>query len=78
MENKKNEDILKNSKTLSDQKKKEIFARLDQEKEIDNTERPAGDVYSKIKGKDKDTGVEEPTDEAVEKAKNWVDRENQM
>ena len=62
----------------AEQKKKEISARLEQEKEIKNSNRPSGDIYSKTEGKDPETGVEIPTDEAVEQAKEWVDKQNQM
>lgn len=75
---KKFEEILENSNTLSEQKKKEISARLEQEKEIKNSNRPSGDIYSKTEGKYPETGVEIPTDEAVEQAKEWVDKQNQM
>lgn len=36
------------------------------------------DVYSDVKEREEDTGIEIPTDEAVEEAKEWVDNQNQM
>ncbi|MDO5715903.1 MAG: DUF3787 domain-containing protein [Tissierellia bacterium] len=69
--------ILKKTTSLSAKKLKQMGAHLEQEKEIQRDDRPASDVYSKLKGKDPKTGVEVPTDEAVEEAKEWVDQENQ-
>lgn len=72
------EKLLDNSKTISESKKKQMKARLDQEKEIDHENRPAGDIYSKVEKKGEKSGVEIPTEEAVEEAKDWVDNANQM
>lgn len=77
MTDKRNEELIENSETLSEDKKKEMKARLSQEKEINQKDRPASDVYSNVK-KDPETGVEIPTDEAVEEAKDWVDNQNRM
>ncbi|EGY80647.1 CDIF630_02480 family spore surface protein [Peptoniphilus indolicus] len=63
--------------TLSEQRKKEIVADLEQAKEINHEERPATDVYAKSEEKDSETGVETPTEQSVEEAKQWVDEENQ-
>lgn len=76
MTDKRNEELIENSETLSEDKKREMKARLSQEKEINQNARPAGDIYSKVE-KDPETGVEIPTDEAVEEAKDWVDNQNQ-
>ena len=70
--------FLKTPTLCLNKRKKEISARLEQEKEIKNSNRPSGDIYSKTEGKDPETGVEIPTDEAVEQAKEWVDKQNQM
>lgn len=77
MRKKTNKKIIENSETLSEDKKKEMKARLSQEKEINHKDRPAGDIYSNV-DKDSETGVEIPTDEAVQEAKDWVDNQNQM
>ncbi|NLY21028.1 MAG: DUF3787 domain-containing protein [Tissierellia bacterium] len=37
---------------------------------------PASDIYSDILCKEEETGVEIPTEDAVEDAKDWVDQEN--
>ncbi|CRH93059.1 protein of unknown function [Peptoniphilus asaccharolyticus DSM 20463] len=63
--------------TLSEQRKKEVLADLEQSKAIHNENRPATDVYAKSKHKDGETGVETPTEASVEEAKRWVDEENQ-
>ena len=73
---KKEKDLIENSKTLSDSKKKEMKANLEQQKEIDNDDRAQSDVYAKTEGKDPETGVEIPTEESVEEAKDWVDNQN--
>lgn len=64
--------------SMTEQKKKQIDARLEQDNQVDYQEQPAGDVYSKAKNKDAETGVENPTEESVEEAKEWVDEHNQM
>lgn len=73
----KKDKILEQTEGLSQQKVQEIHADLEQRKEIDHEDRPASDVYSKTEGKDPETGVEIPTEEAVEEAKEWVDNQNQ-
>lgn len=77
-DNKKEKDLIENSKTLSDAKKKEMKANMDQQKEINPENRPDSDVYAKTEGKDPETGIEIPTENAVEEAKEWVDNENRM
>lgn len=78
MTDKKEKDLIENSKTLSNDKKEEMKANVEQQKEIKETDRPDSDVYSKTEGKDPETGIDIPTDEAVEEAKEWVDEQNQM
>ena len=73
---KKEKELIENSKTLSDSKKKEMKANLEQQKEIDNDDRAQSDVYAKTEGKDPETGVEITTEESVEEAKDWVDNQN--
>ncbi|EFR33590.1 conserved hypothetical protein [Peptoniphilus harei ACS-146-V-Sch2b] len=77
-DNKKEKDLIENSKTLSDAKKKEMKANMDQQKEIKPEDRPDSDLYAKTEGQDPETGIEIPTEEAVEEAKEWVDNENRM
>ncbi|WBW49889.1 DUF3787 domain-containing protein [Peptoniphilus equinus] len=52
-------------------------ANVEQAEAIQQEHRPASDVYSKAAGKDPETGVEQPTEEAVIEAKEWVDQQNQ-
>lgn len=77
-DDKKEKNLIENSKTLSDSKKKEMKANIDQQREIKPEDRPDSDVYAKTKGKDPKTGIEIPTDAEVEEAKEWVDKENRM
>ena len=51
---------------------------MEQQKEINPADRPDSDVYAKSEGKDPETGIEIPTDQEVEEAKEWVDNENRM
>lgn len=37
------------------------------------SEKPSSDVYSNIKYREEETGIEIPTDEAVEEAMEWVE-----
>ena len=53
-------------------------ANMDQQKEIKPEDRPDSDLYAKTEGQDPETGIEIPTDESVEEAKEWVDNENRM
>ena len=53
-------------------------ANMDQQKEINSEDRPDSDIYAKTEGQDPETGIEIPTDEEVEEAKEWVDNENRM
>lgn len=77
-DNKKEKYLIENSKTLSDAKKKEMKANMDQQKEIKPEDRPDSDLYAKTEGQDPETGIEIPTEESVEEAKEWVDNENRM
>ncbi|MDU6784226.1 DUF3787 domain-containing protein [uncultured Peptoniphilus sp.] len=77
-DNKKEKDLIENSSTLSDSKKKEMKANMEQQKEINSADRPDSDIYAKSEGKDPETGIEIPTDQEVEEAKEWVDNENRM
>lgn len=67
----------KNLEKLTEQKLKQAEADNRQSKEIQNEQRPASDVYSEVENKDPQSGVEQPTERAVEEAKEWVDKENQ-
>ncbi len=44
--------------------------------QIEGSEKPATDIYSSIKCRIKDTKVDIPTEDAVEKSKEWVENEN--
>lgn len=77
-DNKKEKELIENSTTLSDAKKEEMKANMDQQKEINQKDRPDSDIYAKTEGQDPETGIEIPTDEEVEEAKEWVDNENRM
>lgn len=77
-DNKKEKDLIENSTTLSDAKKKEMKANIDQQKEINPNDRADSDLYAKTEGQDPETGIEIPTEESVEEAKEWVDNENRM
>lgn len=77
-DNKKEKELIENSTTLSDAKKEEMKANMDQQKEINSKDRPDSDIYAKTEGQDPETGIEIPTDEEVEEAKEWVDNENRM
>ncbi|MCI6156726.1 MAG: DUF3787 domain-containing protein [Peptoniphilaceae bacterium] len=57
-------------------KEKEIRAKVDEEREKKECA-PASDVYGSIESQDA-AGVETPTQQAVEDAKEWVDEENRM
>ena len=46
------------------------------ENETADSTTPATDVYDSIKCRIKETNVDIPTEESVEKAKDWVDDEN--
>lgn len=66
-----------NEKDLNTEKNQEqAESRREQEKERKHQETPASDVYGSVKGKDSETGVEVPTEEAVEHAREWIN-ENQ-
>ena len=55
---------------MSEQKAKETKSRREQENQ--NPDAPASDVYGNLEGKDPETGVEKPTEDAVEKSREWV------
>ena len=77
-DNKKEKDLIENSTTLSDSQKKQKKANMDQQKEINPKDRADSDLYAKTEGQDPETGIEIPTDDEVEEAKDWVDNENRM
>ncbi len=77
-DNKKEKDLIEKSTTLSDSQKKQMKANMDQQKEINPKDRADSDLYAKTEGQDPETGIEIPTDDEVEEAKNWVDNENRM
>ena len=68
---------MSDAKNVSSNKAKEMKAHLEQENSKDHEKTPASDLYSKVKDKDPETGVEKPTEEAVEEAMEW-NQENQM
>lgn len=73
-----NKDLNKKEEcTKKDLEEKKIEADTSQREGECGCDKPSSDVYSNVEGKDAETGVEIPTDEAVEEAKEWVD-ENQM
>ncbi|WP_077074534.1 hypothetical protein [Aedoeadaptatus urinae] len=52
---------------------KEEKAKSRREQENQNNEQaPASDIYGKVAGKDPETGVEIPTDEAVKESMKWI------
>lgn len=53
-------------------KDKKIKAEMDQ-RDVGVSEKPSSDLYSSIKSRDEETGIEIPTDEAVEEAKEWIE-----
>lgn len=53
-------------------------ANIDQQNEIHPSNRADSDLYARAAGKDPETGIEIPTEESVEEAKEWVDKENRM
>lgn len=71
------EENMKDVKNISTAKAKEMKAHLAQENSKDHQTTPASDLYSKVQGKDPETGVEKPTEKAVEEAMEW-NQENQM
>ena len=58
---------------------KRIEATIQESEQKNNAsgETPGTDVYGKVQEREADTGVEIPTKDAVEEAKEWVE-ENQM
>ncbi len=68
-----------NKDELSQEKLEEMEAKADADKvadEINDDKEPASDLYGTLKGKEKGTNVEIPTEHSVEDAKDWVDKEN--
>lgn len=57
-------------------KQKEAQARRDQEKVNDHETTPASDIYGNVESKCPETGVEKPTQDAVEESVKWIN-ENQ-
>lgn len=52
--------------------KKKIKAEMSQ-RDVGTSEKPSSDLYSSIKSRDEETGIEYPTDEAVEEAREWIE-----
>ena len=52
-------------------KEEKAKARREQENQNDK-HAPASDIYGKVTGKDPETGVEIPTDEAVKESMKWI------
>lgn len=61
---------------LQENKKKEAQARREQENVNDHENTPASDIYGSVEGKCPETGVEKPTEVAVEESRDWI-KENQ-
>lgn len=53
-------------------KNKKIKAEVNQ-RDVGESEKPSSDLYSSIEKRDEETGVEIPTDQAVEEAKEWIE-----
>ena len=70
-----NKEVKKDS--LSQDLVKKTKANLEQMNEINESQKASSDIYAKNEGKDPETGVEIPTEDAVEEAKEWVDNQNQ-
>lgn len=71
--------MVKNNDELSKEKVDEMEAKADADEEVtevNEDKEPASDLYGTLKGKDKETNVEIPTEGSVEDAKEWVDNEN--
>ena len=56
-------------KDLADKRRQAEIKQRDEGK----SEKPSSDLYSNIKKREEDTGIEIPTDEAVEEAMEWVE-----
>lgn len=61
---------------LTNKRLKQVKADIEQDSEIKEAHKPASDLYSKTSGKDPETGVEIPTEDAVEEAKEWASNQN--
>lgn len=72
-----NKDLNKEELTKKDLEDKKVEAETSQRQGECGCEKPSSDLYSNVEGKDSETGVEIPTEEAVEEAKEWVEQ-NQM
>ncbi|CAC9933031.1 hypothetical protein PEPCOX59622_01252 [Aedoeadaptatus coxii] len=57
--------------TEKDVRQEKAESRREQENQHEKTS-PASDIYGNIEGKDPETGVEIPTDEAVERSMEWM------
>lgn len=53
-------------------RQKKIDAEMEQ-RDVGSSEKPSSDLYSSIESRDAETGVEIPTDEAVEEAREWIE-----
>nr|WP_296154742.1 DUF3787 domain-containing protein [uncultured Peptoniphilus sp.] len=58
-------------KEKEDVREEKAESRREQENQHEESS-PASDIYGNIEGKDPETGVEIPTDEAVEKSMEWM------
>lgn len=67
-----------NNMNISDAKKKQLEAKIEEEMAISPENRPGSDLYANIKANDPETGVEIPTQQSVVDAKTWVDEETRM
>lgn len=56
---------------MVDKRREKAESRRAQENQNEDTS-PASDIYGNIEGKDPETGVEIPTDEAVENSREWI------
>lgn len=63
-------------KKVPEQKEKKAEARRKQENVNDHEKTPASDIYGSVESKHPETGVEKPTEQAVEDSVEWIN-ENQ-
>ena len=77
---------IKNGGTMTDEKRKDLLKEEVVDKKVEaetsqravtTQEKPSSDVYSDVEKRDEETGVEVPTEQAVEEAREWSE-ENQM
>ncbi|NLW53127.1 MAG: DUF3787 domain-containing protein [Tissierellia bacterium] len=71
---------------MTDEKRKDLLKEEVVDKKVEaetsqravtTQEKPSSDVYSDVEKRDEETGVEVPTEQAVEEAREWSE-ENQM